>query len=87
MSKGCDERAMKRKTEGYWDSLRSNFGNPIPVWREYVENLLPEEMACMEAGGRLPKKSCQALVLLVGQSVEPLLQSVWAYRLLSLRVI
>jgi len=79
MSKGCDERVMKRKTEGYWDALRRNYGNPIPVWREYVENLLPEEMACMEAGGRLPTTSCQALVLLVGQSVEPLLQSVWAH--------
>jgi hypothetical protein len=79
MPKGCDERAIKRKTERYWDTLRRNYERPIPVWREYVKNLLPEEMACMEAEGRLPKTSCQALVLLVGQSVEPLLQSAWTH--------
>ncbi len=81
MSEKCDERTLITKTEEYWDHLQRNAKRRDPVWRAYVENLLPLEMACMAAApDRLPQAPCQMLVLLVGQSVEPLLQSVWAYR-------
>jgi len=81
MSEECDERTLIRKTEDYWGDLQRNAKRRDPVWRAYVENLLPLEMACMAAApDRLPQAPCQMLVLLVGQSVEPLLQSVWAHR-------
>lgn len=80
MSEKCDERTLIKRTEEYWDNLQRNAERRDPVWREYVKELLPSEMACMEAQDKLPKESCQTLVLLVGQSVEPLLQSVWAHR-------
>jgi len=36
-------------------------------------------MAYIAAKEKLPQEPCQTLVLLVGQSIEPLLQSVWAH--------
>lgn len=80
MAERCDERRLKGKTERYWDNLRLNRGRRVPLWRMYAEELLPLEMACMQAEGRLHIESCQMLILLVGQSIEPLLQSVWAHR-------
>ena len=74
-----NERMMKKQTEEYWEALRRNANHRVPVWRKYVDGLLPLEMACMAAKGRLSQEPCQTLVLLVGQSVEPLLQSVWAH--------
>ena len=75
MLEGCDERNLKRETEKYWEKLRRNYRNRKPVWREYVRGLLPLEME-----GKHAPEPCHTLVLLVGHSIEPLLQSVWAYR-------
>ena len=75
MSERYDERGLKRETEAYWDKLRRNYRRRLPVWREYVRDLLPLEME-----GKPAPKPCHTLVLLVGHSIEPLLQSVWAYK-------
>jgi hypothetical protein len=66
---------LKRDTENYWKKLRSNHNDPLPTQQEYVEKLLPREMEEIEA-----PQACKTLVLLVGHSVEPLLQAVWAYQ-------
>jgi len=70
-----DDTALKKKTEDYWDRLTDNYKTPWLVWRSYVEELLPLEMQQRDA-----LQPCHTLVLLVGHSVEPLLQAVWAYR-------
>jgi hypothetical protein len=78
MPEKWDEQKIKRETERYWDMLQRNYDRTMPVWRRYAQDLLPQEMAWMRAE-QLPPESCQTLVLLVGQSIEPLLQSVWAH--------
>jgi hypothetical protein len=78
MPEKWDEQKIKRETEKYWDMLRRNYDRTMPVWRRYARELLPQEMTWMRAE-QLPLESCQTLVLLVGQSIEPLLQSVWAH--------
>lgn len=75
MPQGYDEQRLKRETEAYWDKLRRNYQYRKPVWQEYVQDLLPLEME-----ERLSPKPCHTLVLLVGHSIEPLLQAVWAYK-------
>lgn len=75
MPGGCDERRLRRQTEEYWERLQKNYRRRAPVWRGYVRDLLPLEMK-----GKPSLKSCHTLVLLVGHSIEPLLQSVWAYK-------
>ena len=83
MPAGYDEQRLKEETEAYWEELRSNAENPRLVWRKYVTSLLPQEMEAMRVAGKSPpedKDKCHTLVLLVGHSIEPLLQSVWAYR-------
>lgn len=83
MLEGYDEQRLKEKTEAHWEELRNNAENPQLVWRKYVTSLLPQEMEAMRVAGRSPledEDKCRTLVLLVGHSIEPLLQSVWAYR-------
>jgi hypothetical protein len=67
--------SLKNATEKYWKKLRRNHDDPLPTQREYVRELLPQEMEGKEA-----PQPCKTLVLLVGHSIEPLLQSVWVYR-------
>jgi hypothetical protein len=47
----------------------------------YVKNLLPDELACApQFNGKLPQRSCTTLALLVGETPEPLLQAICAYK-------
>lgn len=71
-----DRTLLERKTRGYWDHY--NHKHPEPCLERYIENLLPDEM--QYAQGILPDATCDLLVLLVGFSIEPLLQDVYAYR-------
>jgi len=83
MPAGYNEQRLKEETEAYWEELRSNAENPQLVWRKYVTGLLPQEMEAIRVAGKSPPEDedrCLTLVLLVGHSIEPLLQSVWAYR-------
>ncbi|HQI83441.1 MAG TPA: hypothetical protein PKV20_02545 [Anaerolineae bacterium] len=74
-----DDAMLKEKTEDYWDRLADNYRDPLGVWRYYVTNLLPLEMLRHKTD-KTDDTSCDTLVLLVGYSVEPLLQAVWFYQ-------
>ncbi len=75
MSTSACSTRLKFDTEKYWKKLKRNHDRPLPTQREYVRDLLPREMA-----GKEVPQPCDTLVLLVGHSIEPLLQSVWAYQ-------
>jgi hypothetical protein len=61
----------------YWDSYDPN--NPMPALNNYIKKLLPEELQYMQSKGRVPAIKCDLLVLLVGHSLEPLLQTICHY--------
>jgi hypothetical protein len=78
-----DEKTLKSETKDYWDSfevadLKSRF-------ERYIADLLNKEMCwatdspLSNGHSRVPQQECRLLVMLVGFSVEPLLQTVWAY--------
>ncbi len=68
----CDKADLEKLTRKYWSDDKG------ADW--YVVHLLPKEMACAASETRLSLDQYDMLVLLVGHSVEPLLQSVWAYK-------
>jgi hypothetical protein len=80
-----DERDLKNLTKEYWGMI--DHRNPSEHLEWYIDNLLPHEMdwadkhPIRDGEPRLPVRTrpCKLLVLLVGFSVEPLLQAVWAY--------
>jgi hypothetical protein len=69
---------LERKTQRYWDNYEH--ANPEPCLERYIVELLPEEMKHAQQNKKLPDKTCDTLVLLVGFSIEPLLQAVYAYK-------
>lgn len=69
-----DKRSLERKTRRYWGDY--NHDHPEPCLEWYIEELLPEEMQYAQ----VQDKTCGLLVLLVGFSIEPLLQAVHAYK-------
>jgi len=80
----CDKSALQYATRCYWKQPRN-----AATYSNYIRRLLPKEMACaaLEADKRLPGHSCEKLIFLVGHSLEPLFQSVWAYRPKSILLI
>ncbi len=72
--------SLERKTRGYWCDY--DHGNPEPYLERYIKELLPEEMeyARQREESKLPDQTCDTLVLLVGFSIEPLLQAIHAYK-------
>ncbi len=72
-----DKGSLERKTRSYWCNY--DHENPEPCLEWYIEELLPEEMEYARKNDKLPNGDCDALVLLVGFSIEPLLQAVYAY--------
>jgi hypothetical protein len=76
----CDEPIDQ--TEEYWRKLdglvsRDKF---LETLEWYVEHLLPLEMSCIKPRSTRPGKPCETLVLLVGYSLEPLLQAICFYQ-------
>jgi len=81
------EHDLKRETKAYWD--RSKDENTDICLKDYVSkkltplgnrSLLAAELVYAENAGRLNKKPCTTLVLLLGFSLEPLLQLICAYK-------
>lgn len=70
-----DAADLRRATEKYWERLGRPGANRVSIWQEYARDLLPLEME-----GKPAPNNCDTLVMLVGHSIEPLLQSVWAYQ-------
>ena len=71
---------LKKMTKEYWRQL-----DYIPDYRlttnYYIEELLPQEIKYARERGNLPSdvSDCKHLVMLVGHSVEPILQSIYTY--------
>ena len=88
-----DEIWLEDETEKYWRDFAGDTQSDRKRWKRYLQetavsssgqeiSLFECEMAYAENEGRLPKpKDDKAitLVILVGESFEPLLQSVWAH--------
>lgn len=72
-----DKSALERDTRRYWKDY--DHKNPEPCLERYVEGRLPKEMEHARKNNKLPDETCDTLVLLVGFSIEPLLQAVYAY--------
>lgn len=70
----CDKAKLKSDIQNYWTR---DLGR-----RYYIENILPREIICAQTDDiqRLPAMRCHQLVFLVGHSLEPLFQSIWAYK-------
>jgi hypothetical protein len=73
----CRTELVERAKE-YWD--REDSANPAQGLHRYINELLPDEMEYAHSKNRIRTEPCDELVLLVGHSIEPLLQTVWAYR-------
>lgn len=58
---------VKRLTEEHWNRNDTKW---------YIQNLLPPEMECAQQ----QVEECDTLVLLIGFSEDPLLQTIWKYR-------
>jgi len=80
--------SLRRQAEDVTQSHRSQFPEPLNSERitKYIKELLPLELRCAESDrdepARLPSQDKQGgvLVLLVGFSIDPLLQSICAYK-------
>lgn len=83
----CDVDSLKSQTENYWRNLQdanSERARDGIVQSVYLESLLRDEIACakeraLTQEGVWPQEQAEVLVLLVGHSIEPLLQTVCAY--------
>jgi len=71
-----NKSSLEWKTRRYWREY--NYENPEPSLEWYIQNLLPEEIEYVQK--HRPDKTCDLLVLLVGFSIEPLLQAVYVYK-------
>lgn len=80
------QNALKRQTILFWEDIRRRHVPRPEAQERYINELLPLEMAFAGEHRRLPDVTqfpagrCERLILLVGFSVEPLLQAIWAYR-------
>ncbi len=82
-----DEIKIKNATESYW--ILSQNGEPDIYLKEYVctkkdgldkKSLLEAEVSLARENNGITAKQCNTLVLLVGFSLEPLLQSVFVHK-------
>ena len=78
-----NEDLLKEITRKYWERTSSLDARLKWYITEPVlegQSLLQAELAYARSKDRLPKQPCQTLVLLVGHSLEPLLQAVCGYQ-------
>ena len=75
-----EEKVLIKRTREYWQQFNS--ADPCGSLTTYIHNLLPGEMAYAKKQDRLPANPLEGrvLVLMVGHSIEPLLQTIWAYK-------
>lgn len=79
ISDHIDEDRIRSKTEQYWKLFETYREDPVKRLEYYIENLLPEEIESYEQRYKVEFWYCSPvkyLVLLVGYSFEPLLQSI-----------
>lgn len=68
--------ALRRRTHKYWRQR----GTMEQRLAQYVEDLLPDELEYAEKRGTLRFRPCHTLALLVGYSLEPLLQTISVFQ-------
>ncbi len=71
-------KRLRKQTKDFWS--RHSGKSPLSYAEEYISSLLEHELECIRERGDGPSGVCKTLVLLVGYSIEPLLQSVCAYK-------
>lgn len=71
-----DATELRYRTGSHW---RSGGSEEKRVQR-YIEDLLPDELRYADARGALPDVPCETLALLVGYSLEPLLQVISVFQ-------
>lgn len=70
-----------RVKRDYWNKYKDRKPEDIERWNTYISEFLPCELEFARAdGSRLPSPSREILILMMGYSLEPLLQSVCAWR-------
>jgi hypothetical protein len=69
---------LKELTHKYWRMDWNEKDETKMEW--YVSKLLPHEIKYAEEQGTLKNKKCDLLVIMLGLSFEPLLQSIVAYQ-------
>ncbi|MBN2001739.1 MAG: hypothetical protein JXA21_00165 [Anaerolineae bacterium] len=74
----CNRPDLEKESKAYWDDQRPRKGDPEPDARSwYIKKLLPKELNYASAHHGMPDNlTCDTLVLLVGHSLEPLLQTI-----------
>ena len=78
----ASEMNLRDKTQEYWrclEKLRSA-DKFLETLEWYIDNLLPLEMTWVRAHSPEPARKCDTLALLVGYSLEPLLQTICFYQ-------
>jgi hypothetical protein len=76
------ELLVCEKTQDYWDRCRNvqSLDRLMSVQKWYVTELLPLEMTWVRPSSPVPANPCRTLALLVGYSLEPLLQAICFYQ-------
>jgi len=76
------ERELKDRTQSYWRLLEKldSLDKLMETLEWYVDHLLPGEMECFRCHSPKPERVCHTLALLVGYSLEPLLQTICFYQ-------
>lgn len=69
----CDENQLRDDTRSYWNDPEKTLED------YYIRDLLRRELQCARQREAIEKADCDLLVLLVGYSMEPLLQAVCAF--------
>ncbi len=85
---GVTEQALKQATRWYWSisgtdsTLEATLDRYIKESRRELgdKSLLEAELAWAEKHGQIESRPCEVLVLLVGLSLEPLMQSVYVHK-------
>lgn len=81
---------LKQDTESYWYRIATDEqDNGWDRYGHYIQDLLPKEVAAAQADGRwlVRARPVELLVLMLGFSIEPLLQSILYYRPRRLMVV
>lgn len=78
----ASEAELKDRTRRYWKLLEKldSSDKLLETLEWYVDNLLPLEMTWVRPHSPELERACQTLALLVGYSLEPLLQTICFYQ-------